>query len=195
MLRKLIVVVAASVLSSANLAWAAGATAQTTLILKGMTCGGCVAAVKQQLKRTEGVAAYEVSFEKGEALVSYHPSQTEPQKIAASVSETGFEASVKVRPLAAWQPVDPAFSGCSEGVCGRRGRNPQAVAQPGAKVGQTVYCPVSGAVFEVKESSQRAELDGKPLYLCCDACARYFAENRDRVLALRGLLSGGSSGR
>lgn len=189
MFRKLIVVLAASVLSSANLAWAGGATAQTTLILKGMTCGGCVAAVKQQLKRTEGVAAYEVSFEKGEALVSYDPSRTEPEQIAASVSQTGFEASVKARPLAAWEPVDPAFSGCSEGVCGRRGRNPQAVVQPGAKPGQTVYCPVSGAVFEVKESSPRADLNGEPLYFCCEGCARYFAQNRDRVLGLRGLAS------
>jgi YHS domain-containing protein len=96
--------------------------------------------------------------------------------------------------LKPWEPVDPAFNGCSEGVCGRRGHNPQAVAQPGAKVGQTVYCPVSGAVFEVKESSRRVDLDGKPLYLCCEACARYFAANREQVLALRGLGPRGSSG-
>jgi YHS domain-containing protein len=57
-----------------------------------------------------------------------------------------------------------------------------------------VYCPVSGAVFQVKESSRSADLDGSPLYLCCEACARYFAENRDRVLALRGLRAHGSSG-
>ncbi len=193
MFRKLIAVVAASVLSNASLALAEGATAKTTLIVKGMSCGGCVAAVKQQLKRTEGVAAYQVSFEKGETLVSYDPSRTEPERIAASVTQTGFEASVKARPLAAWEPVDPAFSGCSEGVCGRRGRNPQAVAQPGAKIGQTVYCPVSGAVFEAKESSQRADLNGEPLYFCCEACARYFAANRNRVLGLRGLASARSA--
>jgi hypothetical protein len=109
------------------------------------------------------------------------------------VSQTGFAASVKSRSLAAWEPVDPAFNGCSEGVCGRRGRNPQAVVQPGAKPGQTVYCPVSGAVFEVKESSPRADLNGEPLYLCCEACARYFAQHRDRVLRLRGLASGRSA--
>ncbi len=96
--------------------------------------------------------------------------------------------------LEPWQPVDPMFSGCSEGVCGRRGRNPQAVAQPGAKVGQTVYCPVSGAVFQVRESSRRVDLDGKRLYLCCEACARYFAAHRDSVVALRGFRSH-SSGR
>jgi len=70
-------------------------TARTTLSIKGMTCGGCVAAVKLQLKRTEGVTAYEVSLEKAEARVTYDPGKTTPQAIAASVSKTGFEASVK----------------------------------------------------------------------------------------------------
>ena len=68
---------------------------KTTLAIKGMTCGGCVAAVKLQLKRTEGVSAYDVSLEKAEAEVTYDPTRTDPGKIAASVSKTGFEASVK----------------------------------------------------------------------------------------------------
>lgn len=70
-------------------------TAKTTLMIKGMTCGGCVAAVKLQLKRTEGVASYEVSLAKGEAVVSYDPAKTDPKRIAASVSQTGFEATIK----------------------------------------------------------------------------------------------------
>lgn len=73
----------------------AGEPAQTTLSVQGMTCGGCVAAVKVQLKRTEGVTAYEVSLEKAEAEVSYDPAQTTPERIAESVSKTGFKASVK----------------------------------------------------------------------------------------------------
>ena len=60
-----------------------------------MTCGGCVAAVKVQLKRTEGVSAYDVSLEKAEVELTYDPAKTEPKKIAESVSKTGFEASVK----------------------------------------------------------------------------------------------------
>ena len=68
---------------------------KTTLAIKGMTCGGCVAAVKVQLKRTEGVSAYDVSLEKAEADVTYDPAKTDPKRIAASVSQTGFEASVK----------------------------------------------------------------------------------------------------
>ncbi len=79
------------------LALSAGAadTASTTLTVKGMTCGGCVAAVRVQLRRTDGVIAYEVSLEKGEADVTYDPGRTDPHKIAESVSKTGFEATVK----------------------------------------------------------------------------------------------------
>jgi hypothetical protein len=106
----------------------------------------------------------------------------------------GVSAGAKSGRLEAWVPVDPAFSGCSEGLCGTRGRDARAVAQPGAKVGQYVYCPVSGAVFQVKDSSVRADLDRKPLYVCCEGCARYFAQNRERVLALRGLLPRGKDG-
>ena len=69
--------------------------ANTILAIKGMTCGGCVAAVKVELKRTEGVSAYDVSLEKAEANVTYDPAKTDPKKIAESVSKTGFEASVK----------------------------------------------------------------------------------------------------
>lgn len=193
-------------LAAASLAGAADTTAKTTLTVKGMTCGGCVAAVKVQLKRTEGVTAYEVSLEKAEAEVTYDPARTDPKKIADSVSKTGFTASVKQPDgsdkdsravkaseavqsgrLDPWEPVDAAFRGCSEGVCGVRGRNAQAVAQPGAAPAQYVYCPVSGAVFRVKDSSPQADVHGKNLYLCCDSCARYFVQNHERVLALRGL--------
>lgn len=69
-------------------------TARTTLTIKGMTCGGCVATVKLQLQRTEGVTGYEVSLAKGAAEVSYDPTRTDPKKIAESVSRTGFEATV-----------------------------------------------------------------------------------------------------
>lgn len=73
----------------------AATSAETTLAIKGMTCGGCVGAVKIQLKRTEGVLTFDVSYEKAEAVVTYDPSKTEPKKIAESVSQIGFEASVK----------------------------------------------------------------------------------------------------
>lgn len=76
----------------------AGEPAKTTLAIEGMTCGGCVAAVKLQLKKTEGVSQYDVSLEKAEAQVTFDSAKTEPNKIAESVSKTGFRASVKQRP-------------------------------------------------------------------------------------------------
>ena len=61
------------------------------------------------------------------------------------------------------------------------------IEQPGAKSDDSAYCPVSGVVFQVKESSPRREVAGKPIYFCCEACAKYFSENRERVLAARNL--------
>jgi mercuric ion binding protein len=91
----LITALALGLLAPASIARAGDATAKTTLTIKGMTCGGCAAGVRIQLKKTQGVTAYEVSFEKGEAEVTYDPAKTTPEKIAASVSKTGFAASVK----------------------------------------------------------------------------------------------------
>jgi YHS domain-containing protein len=61
------------------------------------------------------------------------------------------------------------------------------VTQPGARVDQRTYCPVSGVVFKVTAASPKREAGGQPFYFCCEACAAYFAANQDRVLALRGL--------
>ncbi len=70
---------------------------RTTLTIKGMTCGGCVATVKLKLKNTRGVIAYDVSLDKGEAEVTYDPALTNPETIAAAISETGFKATVKTK--------------------------------------------------------------------------------------------------
>jgi len=74
----------------------AGESARTTLSITGMTCGGCAAGVKIQLKRMEGVTSYDVSYEKGEAEVRYDPAKTTPEKIAQSVAvKTGYKVAVK----------------------------------------------------------------------------------------------------
>ncbi len=96
--------------------WVMGASTsnkedKTTLTIKGMTCGGCVATVKLKLKRTKGVVGYDVSLEKGEAEVTYDPEQTNPEMIAASVSETGFAATVKSK----------------SGTAGEKGKNDKTI--------------------------------------------------------------------
>ncbi len=72
-----------------------GTLAKTTLTIRGMTCGGCVASVKLRLGRVKGVIAYEVSLDKAEAEVTFDSALTNPDAIAAAVSETGFKATVK----------------------------------------------------------------------------------------------------
>jgi YHS domain-containing protein len=105
----------------------------------------------------------------------------------AAPKAKGRDGEVKAPRLKPWQPVDASFNGCSEGFCGTRGQNARAVIQPGANIGDYTYCLVSGAVFQIKESHFHAELDGKTVYFCCEGCSRYFAANREKVLASRGL--------
>jgi len=90
--------------------------------------------------------------------------------------------------LAAWEPVDPGFAGCQQSCgMGRGVLKADAHPQPGARAGDVVYCPVSGAVFPVSEQSTRREWGGKTLYFCCAACAAYFDAHQAEVLAKRGL--------
>ena len=68
---------------------------KATFAIEGMTCGGCVGAVKVQLKRTPGVTDYDVSYEEAEAVVTFDPQVTDPDAIAESITECGFKATVK----------------------------------------------------------------------------------------------------
>ena len=73
----------------------AGDAGHATFTISGMTCGGCVGAVKAALKKTKGVTEYEVSLEAGEAEVTFNPAETDVDTIAKAISKTGFTAKVK----------------------------------------------------------------------------------------------------
>jgi copper chaperone len=156
--------------------------AQTTLSVVALSCDGCLAAFKLQLERTEGVTASEVSLEKREASVTYDPEKTDAGTIGESLLKRGFDVR-----LAPWEPVDASFKGCSNGFCGSRRPGARVSSQPGAIPGQEIYCPVSGVVLKINESTPRSDVNGKTFYVCCEGCLRYFQANRDRVLALRGI--------
>ncbi|MBL4752901.1 MAG: TRASH domain-containing protein [Flavobacteriales bacterium] len=49
-----------------------------------------------------------------------------------------------------------------------------------AKVGDITMCPVSGAIFKVKESSPILKHDRKTFHTCCGSCANKFKEDPDR---------------
>ena len=105
-----------------------------------------------------------------------------PAKTAAT---TPPASTVAVAP---WETADAAFNGCAGG-CGLRVAGPTegVLVQPGAVIGQRVYCLISGVVFEVKPTSVQRVVGGKTLYFCCEACAQYFTANQARILALRGI--------
>jgi YHS domain-containing protein len=108
-------------------------------------------------------------------------SKAEPSAATASTDASG--------PLAPSETIDPAFTGCARS-CGSKSAKDrsEARAQPGAVLGDAVYCPVSGAVFRINESTPRVDAHGKTLYFCCAMCAAFFSQHEAEVLAKRGLI-------
>ena len=157
-------------------------TARTTLSVTGMSSDEKVAMVERHLTPAAGVTEYTVRRDREELELSYDSSQTDPATIAESIQKAGF--SVRLLP---WEFADASFKDCSNGWCGSRRPHAKVGPQPGAALGQDVYCPVSGVVLRVKEATLRADLNGKPLHVCCEGCLRYLRANREKVLALRGL--------
>jgi copper chaperone len=65
---------------------------RTTLIVRGMTCGHCVAAVKNALEETPGVRSARVDLEAGKAIVDYDDALADPRELATVVAAAGYEA-------------------------------------------------------------------------------------------------------
>lgn len=70
-----------------------GAAPMTPLALSinGMSCGHCLNAVRRALSDTPGVTVESVRI--GRADVQYDPAVTSPEKVAAAVTDAGYEAA------------------------------------------------------------------------------------------------------
>jgi len=73
----------------------ATATLDVKLSVRGMSCGGCVNAVKTALEKVPGVTKADVSLEKNEAVVTYEKGKTTPEDLVKAVEKAGFKASVQ----------------------------------------------------------------------------------------------------
>jgi copper chaperone len=64
-----------------------------TIILKvrGMTCGGCVAAVQRVLHELDGVENVDVSLAQGQARIEYEPARVQPSDLHAAIEDAGYE--------------------------------------------------------------------------------------------------------
>jgi copper chaperone len=72
----------------------ASATINVKLSVGGMTCSGCVNAVKAALEKVPGVSKAEVSLEKNEATVAYAKGKTTPEDLVKAVEKAGFKCSL-----------------------------------------------------------------------------------------------------
>lgn len=62
-----------------------------TLRISGMTCAGCVIAVRIAAKKIDGVIAVTASHARRQAEVTFDPAKTNPRAIASRISATtGF---------------------------------------------------------------------------------------------------------
>ena len=63
---------------------------ELVVTVKGMTCGHCVAAVREEISAVPGVTEVDVDLDSGRVAVrSAEP--VEPNAVAAAVTEAGYE--------------------------------------------------------------------------------------------------------
>jgi copper chaperone CopZ len=69
-------------------------TARVELMLKGMSCGHCVAAVRKRLAGIPGVSAVEVTLDPPRAVATIDPDAVAPEALAAAATDEGYPATV-----------------------------------------------------------------------------------------------------
>ncbi len=63
------------------------------LKISGMFCEVCAGVVQQKLAESSGVARADVDYAGGQATIQFDPAKTDPAKLIAVVSATGYKAS------------------------------------------------------------------------------------------------------
>lgn len=64
----------------------------TTYTVEGMTCSHCVAAVREEVGRIEGVTGVDVDLASGAVTVCSEGS-VDPARVAAAVEEAGYQVT------------------------------------------------------------------------------------------------------
>jgi mercuric ion binding protein len=72
----------------------AEATQVATIEVEGMTCGGCAIGVRTALKRLDGVAKAEVSYEEQRAVVTFDPAKVGTDQLLGAVRKFGYKATL-----------------------------------------------------------------------------------------------------
>jgi len=75
-------------------------TTEAVLEVKGMTCGGCVAAVTRSLKGLAGVNVAQVTLKPPRAVVEYDADKVGVEELTKAVTDVGFSATVQAEGVA-----------------------------------------------------------------------------------------------
>ena len=60
-----------------------------------MSCATCEIAVRNALKRVDGVVSASVSVATNSATIDFDPRKTNPDKLVAAVNSTGYRGSLR----------------------------------------------------------------------------------------------------
>ncbi len=72
---------------------AAAEARQVMLDVRGMTCAGCVATVRQALKQRDGVLDAHVTYEPARAVVRYDPARVTMAELLTATASAGYPSS------------------------------------------------------------------------------------------------------
>lgn len=64
---------------------------QTTLTVKGMSCGHCVKSVEDNVGKLAGVESVSVNLDTGTVQVSHDSTQADRSKIEETIEEQGYD--------------------------------------------------------------------------------------------------------
>ena len=76
-----------------GLATAFAATKTATIRVSGLKCGSCSSSVAKALKAPAGVQEVEVSYEKGEAVITYDDEKVTEARLREVINGTGFKVA------------------------------------------------------------------------------------------------------
>ena len=85
--------VACAMVLTLALTTAFAATKTTTIRVAGMKCNHCSSSVAKALKATAGVQEAEVSFEKGQVVITYDDEKVTEVKLREVINSTGFKVA------------------------------------------------------------------------------------------------------
>lgn len=71
-------------------------THKVTFEVEGMTCTGCEHHIEGDLGKTDGVLAYDASYDKGTTEVTYDGSKISKEKVIEVINNTGYKVTGEV---------------------------------------------------------------------------------------------------